>query len=199
MAKKAAENSSRTLSGELAGLGLCALSLFFLLSLLSLKGGFVTENWLGLVGYTSAWILQFLFGLGSYFLIGAIFWWGLRLMMGKRPAHPKVKVGCLTLLLFSLCLLLNLLATSFPAVGAFASSLISQAGGRYHLGGIPFTYLYLDLPHANLHRLLSTVGTTFLCIGMGLTSLLVMADVGITALVEALAERLKREVGIEIG
>jgi len=183
---------SRTLMGELAGLGLIALGLFFLLSLISLKVGVVSENWLGLIGYTSGWVLQYLLGLGSYFLVGSLFWWGLCLMAGKRPVAPKIKIACLTLLLFSLCLLLELISTSFPIFAASLASLVHLSDGHTHLGGVPFTYLYYYLPHGNLHHLLSTVGTTFLCTGLALGSILVMADVRITTILKAIVTLIRK-------
>ncbi|MGE3954669.1 MAG: DNA translocase FtsK 4TM domain-containing protein [Parachlamydiales bacterium] len=192
MGKKAAEGTPRSLTQELSGLGLIALGLFFLLGLISLKTGVIGDNWLGLIGYTIAWSLQYLFGLASYFLVAALFWWGTSLLVGKPPTRSRLKLGCLAVLLASLCLLLTLLATSFPTLGRYTYSLINTTSGRFHMGGVPTTYLYRDLPYVNLHHLLSTIGTLFLSLGLGLGAILVMTEVKITTLLAQLLAKLKK-------
>lgn len=154
---------------EAKGLLLLGFSLIMFLSLYSYNPQVAYDNWLGLLGFVIAFGLTFTFGLGSYLLIFYLGWLGIKFLSRGRLDHVKAKTFYFTLFLFSACILLNVIAeTQAP----FPSSLkqkvpietvllqlpYPQMHVRHNLGGVPFYYLYRDLPVLSLQHLLSNVG-----------------------------------------
>lgn len=154
---------------EIKGLLILVGSVLLFLCLMSFVHGSSSANWLGIVGYGIALGLMWTLGISSYLVIGCIGWIGWKKLIGKPLEHPKLKTLYFGIGIFSLSILLNVLAES----GNFSSSLIEprlyseiylsnypfpHKIVRFNLGGVPLYYLLQDLPTFNLHHLLSTVG-----------------------------------------
>jgi S-DNA-T family DNA segregation ATPase FtsK/SpoIIIE len=159
---------------ELKGLFCLALTALFALSLLSFHAEESASNWLGLIGWGLGFGLSYLFGLASYLVVACMGWAGWRLVRGKdlKGLTPKVLYASASLL--CICVLLNLIAEHADFLASLCSSKVYTESHfsdfpyphrvtRCNLGGVPFYYLYKDLPNLNLERLLSNfgVGLTF--------------------------------------
>src|SRR5437879_4552553 len=128
----------------LLGLLVCAGSLAFFLSLLSFALIPPPHNWLGLIGSSVGWAGHALMGIGSYYFVFFVGWFGWRLCFNKPIHHAALKGLFMLLFLLSLCLILNLVEFRFPSFGSFLRDLFypSYRGTklRYHLGGAPLFY-----------------------------------------------------------
>lgn len=152
---------------EAKGLVLLSASLLLLLSLLSFKSGNVSSNWLGLIGYYSGWAFTYAFGLSSYLLLVYFGWTGYKLLLNQEIPNQRWKHLFFGLFVVSISLLLNLVA-EHSSGSLFASRVYEESvvinlpyphlAKRYNLGGVPFYYLYRDLPNFNLQRLLNDAG-----------------------------------------
>lgn len=154
---------------EAKGLILLGFALVMFLSLYSYNPQVPTDNWLGLLGFAVAFGLTFAFGLGSHLLAFYLGWLGIKFLSRGRLEHLKAKNFYFAIFLFSACILLNVIAethTTFPASlkqkvpieTVFLELPYPQMHIRHNLGGVPFYYLYRDLPVLSLQHLLSNVG-----------------------------------------
>lgn len=154
---------------EAKGLLFIAASILLFLCLASFIDGKPRENWMGSVGYFLAYGLHYLFGLGSYLLVTFLIWMGWRLIKAQSYSSFPIKALYFALFLSSSCILLNLLAeTKWIDLSMFYEKVYSESAIlriplpvryiRYNLGGVPFYYLYRDLPHFNLEELLGNLG-----------------------------------------
>lgn len=186
------------------GLGLILLSatLILFLSLWSYKPEEPHANWLGLVGYGIGFISFYLFGLVSYLLLFFVGWLGIRLLSHGQLPNTKSKIFYFSSLAFSLCILFNLLAevgAPFPAAlehKVYNESIILEVPYphvhvRHNLGGVPFYFLYRDLPTVNLEQLLSNVGTGITFSIIALVSLILFTETRIFALLEKIKHAAK--------
>ena len=159
----------RTHHPEARGLLLVALSLLLFLCLASFVEAKPKENWLGAIGYFVAFGFHYLFGLISYFFVTFLIWIGWRQIKNQTPQAFSIKVIYFSLFIFSSCILLNLLAeTKWLDLSIFYPKVYSESAilriplpvryVRYNLGGVPFYYLYRDLPHFNFEELLGNLG-----------------------------------------
>lgn len=138
------------ISKELLGLLVLVATLLAFLGLVSFSPLESGSNFLGLIGHGVGWFLRFSFGLGSYLLLGGLFMLSLRWLSKEEVEELPFKCLLFTVLLFSVCLLLNLTGEVFPSIGRFF---------RFNMGGVPTYYILHDLPLLNLQRLLSNTGT----------------------------------------
>jgi S-DNA-T family DNA segregation ATPase FtsK/SpoIIIE len=154
---------------EIRGLILLFICFLTFLSIISFKSDSYEDNWLGLTGYLIAYCLQYCFGLASFMLLGFFSWTALRLLRHKVISHYSLRGLYFFIMLASTCILLNLIAETFPTFAAFFRRLtytqtltlhttITYQKIRYNLGGAPFYYIYKDIHFFNLHRILSSVG-----------------------------------------
>ena len=154
---------------EAKGLLFIAMSLLIFLCLASFIEGKPRENWLGAIGYFVAYGLHYAFGLASYFFVTFLSWMGFRLIKTQSYSDFTVKAIYLSFFMLSNCILLNLLAeTKWVDLSIFYPKVYSESAilriplpikyTRYNLGGVPFYYLYRDLPHFNLEELLGNLG-----------------------------------------
>lgn len=173
---------------EAKGLALLASALIVLFCLLSFKSGSPSQNWLGLVGYGVAWIFNYLFGLLSYSLVIYAGWAGWKLLCTQAIPNASIKHFYFSLFLISSCILLNMIAEkgfippSFLAQKVYAESLTldlpyHHLQVRYNLGGVPWYYLYRDLPLFNLQRMLSDVGTSLTCTITAIVAFLLLTEI----------------------
>jgi DNA segregation ATPase FtsK/SpoIIIE, S-DNA-T family len=178
----------RNWASELTGFGCMVLALLLVLSLISFQEGQQEANWLGLIGHGLGWFLTTSFGLGSFLVVSYLGWWGWRLLTSRQPERPKLELISFGVLLIATCLLLTVLATAWPTVGAFFRPLVHTSVVTFtepialrelrdHLGGLPLTYLYVDLPFANLQQLLSGTGTTLIASTVALVAAITLFQV----------------------
>lgn len=201
-AKKSKKSPGRVhrLPPEVYGLALLLLSLLGGLSLISFSEGEVGANWLGLIGYCAAFSLQYLFGIGSYLAINFVGWLGWRKLVSRPIPHLKSKIVYFAILLSAVCISLNAFAEMCPEVGRlFDSHIYTEIlhlkrplqieKVRHNLGGVPYYYLYLDLPSYNLQRMLSNVGTLLVCLALATAAFLLVAEIDVATLFKRLLER----------
>src|SRR5579872_2542396 len=191
MAKKA-EKKKKPFNPDAQGLFLIALGFLGFLSLLSFSFLEPKSNWLGFVGYIAALGGEYAFGLGAYLIPCYSVWLGVRLLREKKLAHLGYDHLYFLILLGSVCILLSAFAEKFPGnARLFDGRVISETLSmympyqrtliRYNLGGIPFYFLFSDLPGMNLQRILSPVGTTLIFSCLGLVSFLLLTRVRIVS------------------
>jgi DNA segregation ATPase FtsK/SpoIIIE, S-DNA-T family len=167
---KKTKKKKRSSHPEMKGLLFLGLSCLLFTSLISFNYLRPTENYLGVIGYIIGFSSQYLFGLGSFLVVAYLAWIsGQLLTKSKAPAFGW-KTLSFALLLVSTCILLNVLAESYPQKALLVQekiytetvSLSKHIVRRYNLGGVPFYYLYKDLPYFNLQKLLSNFGVTLI-------------------------------------
>ncbi|KPK33268.1 MAG: cell division protein FtsK [Chlamydiae bacterium SM23_39] len=153
---------------EVKGLILISFAFLFFLSILSFDIKNPQKNYLGIIGYCISWFSVSIFGLGSYLISIYSAYLGINFIK-KKNTNFKFKTFCFSILLISTCFLLNILAENIPEKIAFFKQKIfietiyitnpnPKIITRYNLGGVPFYYLYNDLPLLNLKKLLSNIG-----------------------------------------
>ena len=169
MKKSSEEKLSTQKYSEAKGLIFLGIGFILLLSLLSFHSDASQRNWLGLMGWALAFGLSWLFGLSSYLLIAFFGWLGWQRLLNKNIPSLTTKIIYFSFFLASTCLLLNLCAEVKPPLGTwFEKKIYTETFlfdlpylrriTRYNLGGVPFYYLYKDLPVLNLQKMLSNVG-----------------------------------------
>jgi DNA segregation ATPase FtsK/SpoIIIE, S-DNA-T family len=137
------------------------------------------QNWLGLVGYVAALGAETLFGLGAYLIPCYLTWLGICYLSRQKLTHLLYDHLYFFILLGSACFLLTAAADLFPEIAvAWEKKVVSETVTiaspypltimRQNLGGIPFYFLYADLPGVNLQRILSPAGCflIFSCLGI---------------------------------
>lgn len=181
---------------EAKGLLFLALSLFLFLSLLSFVQGKPSENILGIVGYVGGFTVQYTLGLSGYLLAGYLAW-----VSGQFFSHRPVRFYSLQtlyfcLLLSSVSLLLNVLAETYPLKAQLVSDQIYTESmilskkliTRYNLGGVPFYFLYKDLPYFHLQKLMGNVGVTLLSAFTALSTFLLLTGIELLSVLKALLQ-----------
>ncbi len=172
---------------EAKGLFFIALSILLFLSLASFTLARPQENWLGAVGYFVAFGLHYLFGLISYLFVTFLIWMGWRLIKTQSYSDFSAKSIYFFLFILSSCVLLNLLAeTKWIDLSIFYPKVYSESAilriplpvryTRYNLGGVPFYYLYRDLPHFNLEELLGNLGVLLTFSLTSIVSFILLTD-----------------------
>lgn len=172
---------------EAKGLLFIGVSFFLLLCLISFVDGHHEENWLGFVGHVIAYLLHYVWGMGSYLIIAFLMWMGWRLLKARGYEGVGIKLLYFNLLLLSVCILLNLIAEtkwidlSFLADKVYSESAIIYAPHpirhvRINLGGVPYYYLYRDLPHFNLQHLFGDFGAFLSATILGIVSFILLTD-----------------------
>ena len=157
-----------------------------------------SQNWLGLVGYVAALGSVYLFGLASYLLPCYLFWLGAQLLTKKKALYSKYDHLHFFLLLSSLSLLLTVFADTYPdASKKWDGSIISESATfylpymrtmiRYNLGGIPFYFLYADMPIFQLQKVLNPTGCSLIFSALALVSFLFLTRVPLWTVLLGLA------------
>jgi S-DNA-T family DNA segregation ATPase FtsK/SpoIIIE len=197
MKKGSSSEKKSALSSHPEAKGLILLSCAFLalLSLLSFYSEDVSHNWLGLLGYSTGWVLNYLFGLMSYALVIFVGWLGWRMLCYQTVPQMQQKIFFFSLCLISCCILLNLMAEmGLPFASSFKNRVYTetiqidlpypQRLTRYNLGGVPCYFIYRDLPTFNLHHMLSNVGCLLTFSITGLVSFLLFTKLRIQPLIQ---------------
>lgn len=206
---KEPEESTEKSHSEIFGFVLCALAILLILALVSFHQQQPEKNLLGLVGYFTSFILNYLIGIQSFMLAFFLIFWGTRHLLKDPFEDPLMKVIFFALFLLSSCILLSLMSTSswFYNLKKFVLFDTAITDGPYptriskvFLGGVIADYLYQGLPYFNLKILLTPTGTfcTFLLIL--LISLMSLFEISPLALVDHIKDRfqkLKKEAPID--
>lgn len=172
---------------EAKGLLFLGLFVFFTISLISFINGQPEQNYLGIIGYSIAWITISAFGLGSYLISCYIFYIGWRFLSKNPIENIKLKTSFFLIFLSSSCILLTVFSNTYPHKIAFLGKKIftdsiflttpyPQMHTRYNLGGIPFFYIYHDIPFINLQKLLSSIGTVLIFSTGWLVSFILLSE-----------------------
>lgn len=196
-------SSRPILPKEIQGLLLLLLTVALTLSLISFTDGNETTNYLGLFGYSTAFVLQYSFGVGSYLVLAFLFALSWSLIGQKNFNDFKRKALYFTVFLFCSCMLFNIGVESYPQLGSYFRPYIFSEYAqlttpqtyqkvRDNLGGVPLYYLYKDLPKANLERLLGQVGSTLIFSSVLVTSLLLICNVSLHDMIAQFSAYLAR-------
>lgn len=174
---------------------LLIFSLLYAISLYSFVFLDPGQNFLGFVGYIAALGGKYLFGAAAYLLPCYLLYFSIQLLRkAKRQLnhydhlHFAIFLGCA-------CVLLTVFADSYPdALRKWSTSLISetvtfyvpypQTMTRYNFGGVPFYFLYTDLPVVNLKNVLSPTGCSLIFSSLMLISFLFLTRVQLWALIQ---------------
>ena len=189
--KRAQQKKKANHHPEAKGLLFIGISFVLFLCFISFIDGHHEQNWLGLIGHIIAYGFHYLFGIGSYGIALFLAWMGWRLVRIRSYEGISIKSFYFAFSLTSLCLLLNLLAeTRWLDLSSLYDRVYSETAiiytptpiryVRYNLGGVPFYYLFRDLPHANLQLLLSNVGVLILFSTILCFSLILLTDMSFT-------------------
>ena len=174
------------------GIVFIALGVLGFLSLTSFTFLEPKLNWLGYVGYAIALGSEYLFGLAAYLIPFYCLWVGVKLLQGQKRVHLSYDHIYFLIFLCSSSLLLTAIADALPEQAkGWEGRVISETYSlraayvktviRYNLGGIPFYYLYTDLPALNLKSILRPVGTILIFTSLGLVSFLLLTRVRLLA------------------
>ncbi len=173
---------------EAKGLLFIGITLILSLCVVSFVEGNRSANWLGLIGYSIAFAMQYLFGLGTFLILAFLGWIGWKHLSSEKETNFGIKTLYFSIFLISCCILFNLYAdtkgVTNPLIQArlFSEKLILRHPFphryiRYHLGGAPLYYLYRDLSTFSLEEMLSNVGI-FLTFSMtSIVSLILLTEV----------------------
>ena len=153
------------------------------------------ENWLGPLGYLIAYSLEYLFGLGAILVPFYLCWLGVQCLRRQKLAHPAYDHLYFLICLVSLCFLFTAIADLAPTrAAAWEKSVISEkiviyspyprTLVRHNLGGVPFYFLYADLPMLSLQRLLGATGTTIIFSSMGLVAFVLFTHIRIVPIAQ---------------
>ncbi|HSX38859.1 MAG TPA: DNA translocase FtsK 4TM domain-containing protein [Chlamydiales bacterium] len=170
-----------SLNPDIRGLIYLIAAVLSFISLYSFRYLDPRSNGLGYLGYIAALSVEYLFGLGSYLLPCYLFWLGIRYLSQQKLTHVLYDHLYFLILLASTSFLLTIAAESFQM---FASSWEDRVISEIHvlhfpyprtlirrnLGGVPFYFLYADMPGVNLQRVLSPVGCVLVFASLGLVS-----------------------------
>jgi DNA segregation ATPase FtsK/SpoIIIE, S-DNA-T family len=186
--KKSSKKQDLNSHSEAKGFFFVAFSIFFLISLLSFNQGNQSVNWLGIIGYNIALFSNYIFGLGSYFVAGYIFWMGINFLAKKQIPKLGYKSLCFFGALLSFNMVINVIAESYTHKLAFFKNRVYteqiqnsftyvQSHIRYNLGGVPLYYIFRDLPILNLQKLLSNIGVSLTFSATGFISFIVLTNI----------------------
>ncbi len=154
---------------EARGLFILCLDFLFFLSLFSFNKDLPNSNWLGFLGYYTAYFTTYLFGLASFLLILYFGWIGIRYISNKPLDNFIFKTFSFIILLISVCFLLTIYADNYPSyINKYDKKIFTEQFYQYkpfphmqlrhNLGGPFFYFLYNDLDFINLKQILSTAG-----------------------------------------
>ncbi len=155
---------------EARGLLILSLTLLLFLSLLSFEKNAPTLNWLGFLGYWSAYFSYYLFGFASFLLPIYLGWIGIKYISDKKLNNFISKTISFFTFLISICFLLSIYADRYPhLMKAYDTKIFTtqiykylpypHMENRHFLGGLISYFIYKDLPLINLQKILSSIGS----------------------------------------
>lgn len=198
---KEPEESTEKSHSEIFGFILCALAILLILALISFHQQQPEKNLLGLVGYFTCFVLNYLIGIQSFMLAFFLIFWGVRHLLKDPFEDPGMKVLFFGLFLLSSCILLSLISSSawFYNLKKFVLFDTAITDGPYptriskvFLGGVIADYLYQGIPYFNLRILLTPTGTFFTFLLVLLISLMSLFEISPLALVDHVKDRFQK-------
>lgn len=166
--KKAKQQKPLKTTPEVRGWIILSCTFVAFVSLLSFSQAEEAHNLLGIMGLTAGFLFHMLFGISSYLLCLFFAWIGWRLLFNKSVNHLALKALWVALLVVSTNILLSVLEREKPELAA---------SFPYHLGGVPFFYLYHEFPFFNFERLFNAFGTSAIFITVWIASFLFLAKI----------------------
>lgn len=174
-----------------------ATSILGFLSLYSFVFLQPAQNFLGFVGYVAALGSLYLFGLAAYLLPAYFFWLGFRTLTQKKDPYSGYDHLYFSIFLISSSLLLTVFADSYPeSARKWNGSIISESVTfyipyahtvtRYNLGGIPFYFLYADMPLVPLQKVLNATGCALIFSSLSLVSFLFLTGAPLLPIIQAI-------------
>lgn len=190
--RKKKKKKQAPLSPDSQALFLITFSFLGFLSLCSFSPDSPDVNFLGYLGYLIAFGLHYFFGLASFLIPSYLFWMALRLFTRVRH-HPMYDHLYFAILLISSSFLFTAISDQFPQYAAswdpkILSEKISIRASyirtltRYYLGGVPFYFIYADLPFFNLQKILSPQGTLLISSTTGIVAFFLLTRIQIAPL-----------------
>lgn len=198
---KEPEESTEKSHSEIFGFILCALAILLILALVSFHQQQPEKNLLGLVGYFTSFVLNYLIGIQSFMLAFFLVFWGVRHLLKDPFEDPGMKALFFGLFLLSSCILLSLISSSawFYNLKKFVLFDTAITDGPYptriskvFLGGVIADYLYQGIPYFNLKILLTPTGTFFTFLLVLLISLMSLFEISPLALVDHIKDRFQK-------
>jgi DNA segregation ATPase FtsK/SpoIIIE, S-DNA-T family len=158
-------------------------------------------NGLGLVGHLCGWILAYLFGFAGWLIPIFFAWYGWQLLVHQKVDALRIKLLCLSAVIFSSATLLAMFAQAFPEVANLFKRWIHSDfyprkasydpdALRRYLGGVPLHHLYTDT-HINMRKLLGGIGTFLVSCTLFFVSFLLLTDFSIGELFNKLKNLFK--------
>ncbi len=198
--KKTKKNNKKE-NFETKGILVLALNVLFFLSLISFDVNYPHKNWLGFLGYYVSYLSNYLFGTGSYLFTMYLTYVSINLIKKPKQSNFAFKTISFAFLLISTSFLLNIYADSHSITSQFTQHNVfseeiykyrpkPHIETRYNLGGIPFFYLYTDLPFLNLKQILSSVGCTLIFTFTSFISFLMFTGMNIITILQSLFYKL---------
>ncbi len=187
MAKRKIKKKAAPLSPDIQGLIYLISALLIFVSLFSFVFLNPQKNWLGYLGYTFALGAEYLFGLGSFLIPIYFAWLGTRYLSKQKITHLFYDHLYFGVLLLSSCFLFTVAAEAHLFTDSWTTKVVTETIPlsfpyprtlvRHYFGGIPFYFLYADMPGINLHKILSSAGCALVFSSVGLVSFLLLTRV----------------------
>ncbi len=173
---------------EAQGFFLLAACSLLLLSLVSFDLNQEDNNYIGSIGYYTTYILNYFFGLGNYLFVFLLGYLSFKRFKNEKILYSGFKLFCFGAIMISVCMLLSIFAESLPEKAALLSKKVytetvfftyphPHQHVRYNLGGVPFYYIFHDLPYLNLQKLLSPAGAAIIFSIIGLAAFLLLTGI----------------------
>ena len=170
----------------LQGMILLGISLSLSLCLVSYCDGDSTRNWLGLVGHVCGWAAVYLLGFSSWLVPVFLGWLGWKRVRKREIEGLPLKIFYFITTLFSLAVLLAMLAQASPSFSSIFEKWIysdyyprktsyDPACLRHYLGGVPMHHLYIDTG-VSMRRLFGNMGTFLIFVSLFLLSTILLTD-----------------------
>ncbi|MBM3183825.1 MAG: DNA translocase FtsK, partial [Chlamydiae bacterium] len=126
-AKKKIRAKKIALHPDAQGLIYIAAAFLLFLSLYSFSFSHPHANWLGLLGYSVALGIEYVFGLGSFLIPTYLVWLAICSLNRQKPSKLLTDHLYFFILLGSICFLLTAIAEHFPyALGTLKTKVISE-------------------------------------------------------------------------
>lgn len=205
MSKKKSQKKSKTTAKqkplkttpEVRGWIILSCTFVAIVSLLSFAQREEAHNLLGILGLTAGFLFHVVFGISSYLICLFFAWIGWRLLFNKSVNHIALKALWVAAIVVSTNILLSVLEREKPELAGTLSQffypVLKDSRLNYHLGGVPFYYLYHDLPYFNFERLFNAFGTSAIFITLWIAGVLFLAKISPWRIYMALKEMMPQK------
>ncbi|WP_108623769.1 FtsK/SpoIIIE family DNA translocase [Candidatus Similichlamydia epinepheli] len=193
MSEKSKEHSPRGLK-EVKGFLLASFGTLFFLSLISFSPPPESANWLGLVGFCTAFVSRFLLGLLAYPIPISLCYLGWKIGRHHLDVNipSKLQISMVVLATFSSSLVLSVLSENLTTFTSFAAPWSSYSSELNYtpLGGLPVFFIYKLMPFFNLALLFGPIGSALLgTLGVFFCSGFFIYQVGVKKFIEKMKRK----------